>query len=98
MNAKHSLYILANKIDWSVFENAFKKHYSSNMDKPFKPIRLMVALLILKYVRNLSDKSVVEQWAENSYYQYFSIIVGAYNFTQTLLDSKTVPDALDQYE
>ena len=32
----------------------------------------MVALLILKQVRNLSDDSVVEQWAENNYYQYFS--------------------------
>lgn len=42
------------------------------MGKPSKPIRLMVALLILKYVRNLSDESVVEQWAENSYYQYLS--------------------------
>lgn len=32
----------------------------------------MVALLILKHVRNLSDESVVEQWSENAYYQYFS--------------------------
>jgi transposase, IS5 family len=72
LSAKHPLYILANKIDWAFFENAFKKHYSSNMGKPSKPIRLMVALLILKYVRNLSDESVVEQWAENSYYQYLS--------------------------
>lgn len=117
----------------------------------------MVALLILKYVRNLSDESVVDQWAKNSYYQYFSgehsfvpgipcvpaelvafrhrigeegmelilkesikvnepsepgggskasvlvdqgtgIIAGAYHFTQTLDDYKTVPDALEQYE
>jgi len=32
----------------------------------------MVSLLILKHVRNLSDESVVEQWFENIYYQYFS--------------------------
>jgi IS5 family transposase len=32
----------------------------------------MVSLLILKQVRNLSDESVVEQWSENSYYQFFS--------------------------
>ena len=25
----------------------------------------------LKHVRNLSDESVVEQWSENAYYQYF---------------------------
>ena len=27
---------------------------------------------MLKHLRNLSDESVVEQWAENGYYQYFS--------------------------
>jgi IS5 family transposase len=32
----------------------------------------MVALLMLKHIRNLSDESVVEQWMENVYYQYFS--------------------------
>ncbi len=31
----------------------------------------MVALL-LKQLRNLSDESVMEQWMENVYYQYFS--------------------------
>jgi transposase, IS5 family len=71
LNHSHPLYILANRIDWNVFEDAFKKHYSVTQGKPAKPIRLMVSLLILKQVRNLSDESVVEQWAENAYYQYF---------------------------
>jgi hypothetical protein len=26
---------------------------------------------MLKHLRNLSDESVVEQWAKNAYYQYF---------------------------
>ena len=72
LNQKHPLYQLSHKIDWSVFENAFKVHYSEKMGKPSKPIRLMVALLILKYVRNLSDENLIEQWSENIYYQYFS--------------------------
>ena len=71
LNHSHPLYILANRIDWNVFDTAFKKHYSATQGKPAKPIRLMVSLLILKQVRNLSDESVVEQWAENAYYQYF---------------------------
>jgi IS5 family transposase len=71
LNHSHPLYILANRIDWNVFEDAFEKHYSATQGKPAKPIRLMVSLLILKQVRNLSDESVVEQWAENAYYQYF---------------------------
>jgi transposase, IS5 family len=71
LNHSHPLYILANRIDWNVFEDAFKKHYSATQGKPAKPIRLMVSLIILKQVRNLSDESVVGQWAENAYYQYF---------------------------
>ena len=72
LNHSDPLYILANRIDWIVFEDAFKKHYSATQGKPAKPIRLMVSLLILKQLRNLSDESVVEHWAENAYYQYFS--------------------------
>lgn len=72
LNAKHPLFKLSKAIDWTVFEKTFSKHYSTKMGKPAKPIRLMVSLLILKQVRNLSDESVVEQWAENVYYQYFS--------------------------
>ena len=68
----HPLYILAKNIHWQQFEDAFSKYYSATMGAPAKPIRLMVSLLILKQVRNLSDESVVEQWSENSYYQYFS--------------------------
>lgn len=71
LNHQHPLYILSNQIDWKKFDDAFKKHYSENNGAPAKPIRLLVGLLILKHVRNLSDESVVEQWAENAYYQYF---------------------------
>lgn len=71
LSSKHPLYILAGKIDWQVFENAFRHHYREDFGRPAKPIRLMVALLMLKHIRNLSDESVVEQWAENAYYQYF---------------------------
>lgn len=72
LNREHSLYILARQIQWQQFEDAFKKHYSEEMGAPAKPIRLMVALLLLKHLRNLSDESVVAQWEENAYYQYFS--------------------------
>ena len=72
LDQKHPLYQLANKINWPFFDDAFKKHYSEKMGKPAKPIRLMVSLLILKFVRNLSDENLVEHWAENIYFQYFS--------------------------
>jgi len=71
LSHSHPLYILANKINWEIFEEAFAKLYSDE-GRPAKPIRLMVSLLMLKHIRNISDESVVEQWSENCYYQYFS--------------------------
>ncbi|SRR6266581_212427 len=71
LSHRHPLYILANQIKWDIFEDAFTGLYSEE-GRPGKPIRLMVSLLMLKHVRNLSDESVVEQWFENIYYQYFS--------------------------
>jgi transposase, IS5 family len=72
LDQRHPLYILANKVNWQEFEDAFKTLYCENNGRPAKPIRLMVGLLILKHIRNISDESVVEQWSENNYYQYFS--------------------------
>lgn len=71
LSHRHPLYILANKINWNIFEEAFAKLYSEE-GRPAKPIRLMVSLLMLKHIRNISDESVVEQWFENIYYQYLS--------------------------
>ncbi|MDI9320856.1 MAG: hypothetical protein QM530_10360 [Phycisphaerales bacterium] len=56
LDQKHPLFLLTNFINWSIFEVNFSQHYSEKMGTPAKPIRLMVALLILKYVRNLSDE------------------------------------------
>ena len=54
-----------------MFEDSFSRLYCLDNGRPAKPIRLMVGLLILKHLRNISDESVVEQWSENNYYQYF---------------------------
>jgi IS5 family transposase len=71
LDQKHPLFILAEKINWQQFEDAFSPLYCANNGRPALPIRLMVGLLILKHVRNISDESVVEQYSENVYYQYF---------------------------
>ena len=71
LNQQHPLHILSHKINWSVFEEAFAPLYCADNGRPAKPIRLMCGLLILKHLRNLSDESVVEQWSENAYFQYF---------------------------
>jgi IS5 family transposase len=71
LNQQHPLYKLSDKINWDVFEKTFTPLYCSDNGRPAKPIRLMCGLLILKHLRNISDESVVEQWSENTYFQYF---------------------------
>jgi IS5 family transposase len=71
LNQRHPLYILASQVDWHLVDREFSPLYCPDNGAPSKPIRLMVGLLILKHLRDLSDESVVEQWSENNYYQYF---------------------------
>ena len=49
LNQKHPMYILANKVDWQLFEDSFSPLYCADNGRPAKPIRLMVGLLILKH-------------------------------------------------
>ena len=44
----------------------------SNAGRPRLPVRLMVSLLYLKHSFNLSDEEIVERWAENVQWQFFS--------------------------
>lgn len=71
LHQQHPLYKLSHKINWCVFEEAFTPLYYLYNGRPAKPIRLMCGLLTLKHLRNLSDKSVIAQWSENAYFQYF---------------------------
>ncbi|WP_460684568.1 IS5 family transposase [Niabella aquatica] len=86
IDQQHLLVLLADKINWHLFEESFSRHYSQRIGKPAKPIRLMVSLLILKQLRNLSDEDIVLYWSENLYFQYFS---GCMTFTPGLPCSAT---------
>ena len=71
LNPKEPLYQLTEKIPWEEIEKEFSGYYV-DFGRPAKPIRLMVSLLILKQMYNLGDETVVEQWVQNPYWQYFS--------------------------
>ena len=70
INPNHELVVLAHKIDWEEFEDSFSSLYS-HTGQPGVPIRTMVGLLLLKRIYNLGDETVMEQWLQNPYYQYF---------------------------
>jgi IS5 family transposase len=71
LNRQHPLYRLADSIDWSFFDREFGTLYVENFGRPGLPIRLLVGLHYLKHAYNVSDESVVEQFLENPYWQYF---------------------------
>ena len=66
----HELVLLADKIDWKYFEDAFSEYYS-NTGKPAMPIRLMVGSLMLKRIYNLEDETLCEAWIRDPYMQHF---------------------------
>jgi IS5 family transposase len=71
LDRTHPLYILANQIAWSVFDDKFGSTYIENKGRPGKPTRLMVGLHYLKHTFNESDESVLDRFLENPYWQYF---------------------------
>ena len=70
LDARQPLYKLGERIPWKDFESEFGSFYSEE-GRPAKPIRLMVGLLLLKQLHNLGDETVVEQWVQNPYFQFF---------------------------
>ena len=70
VNMQEPLVQLADRIPWKDLENDLSKFYS-HTGTPSMPIRLMAGLLILKRLYNFGDESIVDQWIQNPYYQYF---------------------------
>lgn len=70
LDRRHPLYLLANQIDWSVFDNKFGSLYAEK-GRPAKSTRLLVGLHYLKHAFDESDESVVARLLENPYWQYF---------------------------
>jgi IS5 family transposase len=70
LDRKHPLFVLANQIDWSVFDHKFGRLYADK-GRPALPTRLMVGLHYLKHAFNESDESVVARLLENGYWMYF---------------------------
>jgi IS5 family transposase len=70
IDPQHKLALLADKIDWNYFEEAFEPYYSKE-GAPSVPIRLMVGCLILKHMYNLGDETLPERWEQDNYFQYF---------------------------
>jgi transposase, IS5 family len=58
----HALCVLVSRIDWKALETKFVLLYATGVGRPGHPIRLMVGLQLLKYIRDVSDEEVVAAW------------------------------------
>ncbi|MDR2197845.1 MAG: transposase, partial [Deltaproteobacteria bacterium] len=72
LDQTHPLLIISKKIDWVTLITSCYKYYSKREGRPAIPIRLMIGILLLKFIFSLSDEQVVAQWEENIYYQAFT--------------------------
>ena len=70
-DSNNELVIFRQVIPWQFIINQLTQFYDSNSGRLGKPLRVMVALLILSRLRSLSDEKVVERVKENRYMQYF---------------------------
>ena len=70
-DSTNELVILRQVIPWQLIIKQLTPFYDNNSGRLGKPLRVMVALLILSRLRTLSDDKVVEQVKENRYMQHF---------------------------
>ena len=71
LNRAHALFVLADSIEWSVFDAEFGGLYVDRVGRPGLPTRLMVGIHYLKHAFNVSDEEAVLGFLENPYWQYF---------------------------
>jgi len=70
INTDQELAVLADRIDWDYFEEAFASYYSHTV-QPAIPIRFMVGCLLLKRIYDYGDETLAKAWVMNPYMQYF---------------------------
>lgn len=71
LDPQHSLYLLAEAINWLVFDEQFGPLYADGVGRPALSTRLMVALHYIKHLYDLSDDLVLAGFLENPYWQFF---------------------------
>ena len=71
LNMSHPIVQLADLIDSEAVERDYADHFPSHTGRPATRARLAVGLLLLQHTYKLSDVSVLTQWLQNPYFQFF---------------------------
>ena len=70
LDPRNPVLLLAKEIPWDALCERSGAYYSDR-GRPAKPVRLMIGLLLLKYIFDLSDEALIKTWIENPYHQRF---------------------------
>ena len=71
LNMDHPIVVLADLIDWDAIERDYAGHLPSHTGRSATRTRLATGLLLLQHTCKFSDASVLEQWVQNPYFQFF---------------------------
>ncbi len=71
LNPENKWVKLAEELPWDDCAKIYLKKMSVSMGRPSLDARLAIGVLIIKHMKGLSDRDVVEELSENLYLQYF---------------------------
>ena len=80
MNPENRWVKKAELIPWDEIEDRYAKLFPGKTGQPAKPLRMALGSLIIQKQYGYADRELVEQLAENPYYQYF---IGLPGYQQT---------------
>ena len=63
--------LLANHIEWDIWEKKYAAFFPSEKGNPAKPLRMALGALLIQKRKGLSDRMLVKEIVENPYLQYF---------------------------
>ena len=62
---------LADRIDWAAMEKKYAEMFPSKTGRPAIPLRMALGSLIIQKRKQVSDRALMKEIAENPYLQYF---------------------------
>ena len=62
---------LSELLPWAQLDRLYGSYFSENIGRPAKDGRLICGLLIVKYLKNLTNEEVLREFSENPYIQAF---------------------------
>jgi IS5 family transposase len=71
LNPRHELLLLLRFINWEALDSRYGASFTIRHGRPSLPTRVVIGLLLLKYMFDQSDESVCERFVENPYWQVF---------------------------